>query len=309
MYRIRASLIFIFVWMVLPAQTPKTLQEKLGYDKTAKLLIIHADDLGSSHSENAASFYAMENGSVNSGSIMVPCPWFEEVADYSKTHPKADLGIHLTLNSEWSHYKWGPVSNRGEVKSLLDKNQYFPDNLDYVSEHAKIEEVEQELRAQIQTALDEGINLTHLDTHMGAMNLRPDLVGLYIKLGREFKLPVMMSKNERSTYSLSVKDLTEDSGIFLDNIYVASPEDYNKGMKQYYSQVLNNLKPGVHTILMHTGYDNEEMRAMTTGHEAYGAKWRQQDFDFFTSALCKKLLTENRIQLITWREVKEKLMY
>lgn len=240
---------------------------------------------------------------------MVPCPWFLEVADYAKTHPKADLGIHLTLNSEWKYYKWGPVSNWGVVKSLVDKNHYFPDNLDYVGENAKIEEVEKELRAQIQTALDEGINLTHLDTHMGAMNLRPDLTGLYIKLGREFKLPLLMSKEELSAYSPSGKVLTEDSGIFLDNIYVASPEDYNKGMTQYYSQILNNLNPGVHIILMHIGYDNEEMQAITTGHEAYGAKWRQQDYDFFTSDLCKKLLVENKIQLITWREVKEKLIH
>lgn len=307
MFRFFAAIYFVMVWMPATAQTTKTLQEKLGYDKTAKLLIIHADDLGSSQSENAASFYAMEKGSVNSGSIMVPCPWFEQVVDYAKDHPRADLGIHLTLNSEWRHYKWGPVSDPVEVKSLLDKNPYFPDNLGHVAEHAKIEEADKELRAQIQTALDRGIDLTHLDTHMGAMALRPDLMRLYMKLGLDFKLPVMISKQEWSDFNKNDKDLSENTPVVLDNIYVAAPDDYKNGMTSYYTKILQNLKPGVHTVLMHTGYDNDEMRAITTGHEAYGAKWRQQDFDFFTSDLCKKVISENKIQLITWREIKEKL--
>lgn len=309
MFRFVAVIYFVLVWMPVSAQTANTLQEKLGYDKTAKLLIIHADDLGSSQSENAASFYAMEKGSVNSGSIMVPCPWFEQVVEYAKAHPRADLGIHLTLNSEWRLYKWGPVSDPGEVKSLLDKNHYFPDNLDHVAAQAKIEEVEKELKAQIQTALDRGIDLSHLDTHMGAMAQRPDLMSLYMKLGRDFKLPVMVSKQEWSDFIKTDKYLSENIPVVLDNIYVAAPDDYKNGMTSYYTKILQNLKPGVHTVLMHTGYDNDEMRAITTGHEAYGAKWRQQDFDFFSSDLCKKLLSENKIQLITWLEIKEKLQY
>jgi hypothetical protein len=309
MFRFVSVIYFVLVWMPVSAQTANTLQEKLGYDKTTKLLIIHADDLGSSQSENAASFYAMEKGSVNSGSIMVPCPWFEQVVEYAKAHPRADLGIHLTLNSEWRLYKWGPVSDPGEVKSLLDSNHYFPDNLDHVAAQAKIEEVEKELKAQIQTALDRGIDLSHLDTHMGAMALRPDLMSLYMKLGRDFKLPVMVSKQEWSDFSKTDKYLSENIPVVLDNIYVAAPDDYKNGMTSYYTKILQNLKPGVHTVLMHTGYDNDEMRAITTGHEAYGAKWRQQDFDFFSSDLCKKLLSENKIQLITWREIKEKLQY
>ncbi len=307
MFRFFATIYFVMVWMPATAQTTKTLQEKLGYDNTAILLIIHADDLGSSQSENAASFYAMENGSVNSGSIMVPCPWFEQVVDYAKAHPRADLGIHLTLNSEWKLYKWGPISDPGEVKSLQDKNRYFPDNLDHVSAHAKIEEVEKELRAQIQTALDRGIDLSHLDTHMGAMTLRPDLMRLYMKLGRDFKLPVMISKQEWSDFNKTYKDFSENTPVVLDNIFVAAPDDYKNGMTSYYTKILQNLKPGVHTVLMHTGYDNDEMRTITTGHEDYGAKWRQHDFDFFTSVLCKKVLSENKIILVTWREIKEKL--
>ena len=103
----------------------KSIQESLGYEKNTKLLIIHADDMGLSGSENAASIESLERGSVNSGSVMVPCPGFKEIADYCKTHPNADVGIHLTLTSEWPSYKYGPVFISGEVKSITDLNGFF----------------------------------------------------------------------------------------------------------------------------------------------------------------------------------------
>jgi len=164
------------------------------------------------------------------------------------------------------------------------------------------------LSAQIQTVFDRGIHLTHLDTHMGAMSLRPDLMRLYMKLSCDFKLPLMISKQEWSDFSKTDKDLSVNIPVVLDNIYVAAPEDYKNGMTTYYTKIQQNLTPGVHTVLIHTGYDNDEMHDITTGQEAYGAKWRQQDFDFFTSDNCKKALSENKIQLITWREIKEKLI-
>src|SRR5262249_55775058 len=103
----------------------KTLQEKLGYPRDARLLIVHADDLGATHSVNAASIKALESGGINSGSMMVPCPWFPEIADYAKSHPEADFGLHLTLTSERIYYRWGPVAPRDKVPSLVDANGYF----------------------------------------------------------------------------------------------------------------------------------------------------------------------------------------
>src|SRR5690242_4753276 len=109
------------------AQT-KTVAEQLGYPADTKLLIIHADDLGVSHSENEASISALEKGSVSSASIMVPCPWFPEIADYATQHPTADLGLHLTLTAEWKFYKWGTVVPTSETASLLNDKKFFPDN-------------------------------------------------------------------------------------------------------------------------------------------------------------------------------------
>src|SRR5438128_6069714 len=146
------SLAVTFLAVPSPAQEPaKTLQEKLGYPRDTKLLIVHADDLGVTHSVNAASIHALESAGINSASLMVPCPWFPEIADYAKTHPDADFGLHLTLTSERVYYRWGPAAPRDKVPSLVDANGYFHHDW---SPETRIDpkDVETELRAQIARA-------------------------------------------------------------------------------------------------------------------------------------------------------------
>ena len=123
-----------------------------GYPRDSKLLIIHADDLAVAHSEDAASFDALEKRAATSASIMVPCPWLTEVAEYAKAHPDADLGLHLTLTSEWKTYRWGPVASKDQVPSLLDSSGYlWPDSAP-AKQHIKADEAEREIRAQIEKA-------------------------------------------------------------------------------------------------------------------------------------------------------------
>src|SRR5262245_22395806 len=158
-------------------------------------LIVHADDLGMSHSVNRASLEALEKGWITSASILVPCPWFPEIAAWAKAHPDADLGIHLALNSEWTTFRWAPLSPRDAVPSLLDPDGYLPLLVENaVAVKAKPAEVEKELRAQIEKARAAGVNITHLDSHMGALFSTEALFGVYRKLAAEYKLPHLVTR-------------------------------------------------------------------------------------------------------------------
>lgn len=289
-------------------QAQSTLAERLGYAADAKLLIIHADDLAVAHSENQASFDAMKKGMVNSASIMVPCPWLPEVAEYAKANPDHDLGLHLTLTSEWKHLKWGPVSDGGELTGLVDSNGYFYDNCTAFASQAKPEAVEAELRAQIKKAKSLGIEPTHLDSHMGCLFFQnPVLFGIYLKLGREFGIPAMVGQDLLGILPEPFKQVVTDKDIVVDHIIAANPEDYRNGMAQYYTAVLEDLQPGVNILIIHTAYDDAEMQGVSVDHPDWGAAWRQADYDFFTGEACRKLLNAQNIQLITWREIGELL--
>ena len=302
------SLLFIAFFFLLKGNlaAQNSLASKLGYDEDAKLLIIHADDVGVSHSENMATFLALKIGMVNSGSVMMPCPWVAEVADYVKKNTKTDFGLHLTLTSEWKYMKWGPVAPLGKVPSLVNEFGFFYDNCLEFGQKAKPEEVEIELRAQIEKAIKMGIQPTHLDTHMGCLVYNsPEVFGVYLKLGREYKIPVMLGRFFLQAAPQKFKDLVTKDDVIIENLYTANPSDFESGMANYYENVLTNLSSGVHILLIHTGFDNAEMQAMTIDHPDWGAKWRQADFDFFTSEKCKAILQKEKIQLVTWRDIKE----
>ena len=302
-------IVLVFFSAAILANAQKTLQERLGYSKDAKLLILHADDLGMSHSENKATFYAMENGSVTSASIMMPTPWITEAANYQHNHPKADFGLHLTLTSEWNYLKWGSVASSSNVPGLLNKNGFLFSSVDSVYKSASPAEVEKELRAQIEKARSLGIDITHLDSHMGTLFGRSDYLKVLIKLGREYKLPVLLSKPVfKLAFNVDLDSLTTDKDVTLDMIYMAYPQNYKNGMENFYTGILRSLKPGISEIIFHLGYNDSEMQAATIDHPDYGAEWRQADFNFFTSDKCKTLLKEQNIQLITWREIRDKLL-
>lgn len=276
--------------------------KQLGYSKNTKLLIIHADDLGLSESQNAASILAFEKGIVNSGSIMVNCPKFTEMVDYSMNHPKADLGLHLTLTSEWNSYKWGPVLPANEVASLVDESGFFFESREDLYNCFIESEVENELRAQINLALNSGIGITHIDSHMCSAINNPRIQKIYVDLGKEYKLPVFLTLESSTQYSRRQK------GPFVDRMYIASLEHFSSGLENYYSSILKSIKPGLNCILLHIAFNNKEMRDITQNEINYGALWRQSDFDFFTSDNCKLLINKHNIQLITWQEIKEKLI-
>ena len=280
----------------------KTLLERLGYPPDAKLLIVHADDLGMARSVNAASIKAFESGLVSSGSIMVPCPWLPEIAAYARTHADADLGLHLTLTSEWTPYRWGPVLSKDRVTSLLDNGGYFFLTESEAASHANAKEVEAEIRAQIDRARSFGIRPTHLDSHMGTLYQNKALFETLLRVARENKLPIRMSKEwlPSTDYLPSILSPTD---VAIDKIVSIEPSVPAEGWSKFYADSIRNIQPGVTEIIIHLAYDDEEMRAATADHPDWGAAWRQRDFQFFTSETFRKLLQENHIKLITWREI------
>lgn len=302
--------LFCFNGLVFSQEEPKTTAEQLGYPKDSKLLIIHADDAGVSHSENLATIKGMEEGVVNSASIMVPCPWFPEIANYARENSETkDFGLHLTITSEWKDFKWSSVSSKNEVASLMNPHGYFYALTDSVKIHANTMDLEKEIDSQIKKALDFGIDVTHLDGHMGAVMSTPKFMEIYINKGREYKVPVLLNKQFPGFEIVEDRMEFTSKDVFTDYLFQAYPEVYNsQGMEKFYTDILNNLEPGLSVILIHLALDNEEMQAVTKEHADYGSKWRQDDLNFFTSEKAMKLIRDNNIVLVTWREIRDKIV-
>lgn len=304
----RLLLVVLAVLTLLPfaeargQDTQKTIAERLGYPRDAKLLIVHADDLGMSHSVNAATIKAFETGLVNSGSIMVPCPWLPEIAAYARSNPQADLGLHLALTSEWTSFRWGPVTPKDRVKSLLDKDGYFYLTETEAASHADPKEVELEITAQIEKARALGIQPTHLDSHMGTLYQNKALFEVFLRVARNHKLPVRIAKAWFASADFLPATLNPDD-VYIDRILDINPSVTPNDWAKFYSDAIKNLQPGVTEVVIHLAYDDGEMQGATFNHPNWGAAWRQRDFDFFTSEAFRKLLQENQIKLITWREL------
>lgn len=281
------------------AQT-RSIAERLGHPAGTKLLILHGDDLGVSHSVNAASMEGLDRGAITSASIMMPTPWVTEIAAYARAHPDADLGLHLTLTSEWDTYRWGGVASKDQVPSLYGADGTLPKAVAPVAANAKVEEVERELRAQVEYALALGIRPTHLDSHMGALFSTPALAAVYVKVAHAYKLPFLAVKGQ----TLGLPNVTLDpNDVVLDAVIVAGPQIPREKWKQFYLDAIANLKPGITEIIVHLGRDDAELQAVTVNQEPYGSAWRQQDFNVMTSPEIKQALKDHGVVLVTWREL------
>ena len=260
--------------------------------KTDKLLIVHADDLGMAHSVDAAAIKALDSGLVTSASIMVPCPWLPEIAAYARAHPNADLGLHLTLTSEWKSFRWRPLTH---LPSLVDAGGFFYPSEAEAAARMDPKEAEAEVRAQIALAKAAGIHPTHLDAHMGTLYQSKELLAVLMRVAREEKIAARISRSRAA-------DVQPDD-IVIDRIITIDPSVAPEKWAQWYADQIRSIKPGVTEIVMHPAYDDAEMRAMTAYHPDWGAAWRQRDFDFFTSEAFRRLVRENNIRLVTWREI------
>jgi predicted glycoside hydrolase/deacetylase ChbG (UPF0249 family) len=230
-----------------------TLAERLGYGPDDRLLIVNCDDLGSSHAANVGVYEALREGTATSATLMVPCPWAREAA---ARHRGEDVGVHLTLNAEWDRYRWGPITY---APSLVDGDGGFPRTVEEVWEHADLDEVRRELRTQVERAILWGFDVTHLDSHMGTLQLRPEFFDVYLELAVEFELPLRLAgASAERVAGFPFRRLAEEEGVvFPDHfLHVAG-----RGTRRVLERALADLRPGVTEVYAHPAIDTPELRA------------------------------------------------
>jgi hypothetical protein len=289
-----------------------TLAERLGFSASERVAVVHCDDIGMCHAANEGSFEALRNGPASCGSIMVPCPWFEEAAGLARANPELDLGVHLTLTAEWPSYRWGPVASPDRVPSLLDDQGYLPRTALEVAKRARPEEVEVELRAQIEKALAAGIDVTHIDSHMGTVFF-PQFVPIYVKLAREYRIPaftvrpdpeMLAARGLAGTEKLfaGLMRLLEEANVPVLDAFDAESLDFPDGQGLAHNrQRLERLGPGVTYLICHPARDGEELRAAMTS----GAHQRDFERGFYGGEAGKRALAETGVKTVGMRALRE----
>lgn len=307
------------VFLVLPligctllhAQEP-TYAERLGWPAGTRAVIFHVDDAGMSHDSNRGTRKAIEDGIATSLSVMMPCSWVPECAAWLRDDPSIDAGVHLTLTSEWKHYRWGPVSGKSIVPGLVDGHGYLWRKVSDVALHATPDEVETEMRAQIDMALAMGIQPTHLDSHMGTC-FQPAYVERYLKVGIEKDIPVMIFGGhmqhiaaEAAQFKPLLRALATQvwaAGLPVLDDLVTQPthsRDYTK-RKQELIALLCNMQPGITQIILHCTDPSETFRSISGSGPA-----RLAEMQLMLDADIKSVIDKENIVLTTWRELKER---
>lgn len=304
-----------------------TYAERLGFPAGAKVLIIHVDDVGMSWDSNEGAIMAMTQGMANSCSIMMPCPWVPGYVQYLKQHPGIDAGLHLTLTSEWKQYRWAPLSGVKQVPGLIDSEGAMWASVEDVVKHASADEVETEIRAQVERALKMGFKPTHLDSHMGTLFASVPFLQRYMKVGIEYNIPVMfpaghatLIKDQMKMPEMQVqglramgRQLWENGLPVLDDLHnysygwelpaAVAPTDKNlRTLKtRNYIDGLKQLKPGLTMMIMHCTAPTEVFSKISESGNT-----RKGDLLAMINPEFKKALAEQQIILTTWRELKER---
>lgn len=278
-----------------------------------RTVLLHADDVGMCHGANRAYLDLFHAGRLDSGSVMVPCPWFPEIAAAAREDPSLDLGVHLTLTSEWYGYRWGPVSTRSAASGLLDADGFFPRDVIALRRSLVPEAAESEMRAQIERALAAGIDVTHLDTHMGAA-LAPELLPATMRLARDFRLPLLLPR-EIGSY-LSVLRLGEvDEAVYAEAVDAIAAT----GMPIFdrftmtpgaapgpatYRPVLVPDAPGLTFVSLHPNAPGD-IESITAGHPRQDPSWRIGEYDFLGAGDADALLAEAGTARIGFRALRD----
>jgi predicted glycoside hydrolase/deacetylase ChbG (UPF0249 family) len=232
-----------------------SLVERLGYPAGSKLVIINGDELGLTHSSNVGVYDALRHGAATSASMMVPAPWGRDAAAQYRGE---DVGVHLTLNSEWDTYRWGPITHS---PSLLDGDGGFPRTRGDIWDHADLDEVRKECRAQVERAIYWGFDVSHLDSHLGALQGRPEFFDVYLELAVDFRLPLRLAaESTQRQIGFPFRKLAADEGVVFPDHFVAA----RPGGQRAIERALFDLAPGVTEFQTHPAIDTDELRAACT---------------------------------------------
>jgi len=281
------NLLFVFGFIVLLSSTGFPQQ-----DNRAKTLLIRCDDMGMSHSVNMAFKELMESGLKFSASVMFPCAWYQEAVDILKANPQITVGIHLTLNAEWKNYRWGPVAGKDKVPSLVDKDGYFfPSRSTFFANNPESEEIEIELRAQIERALNSGIKVSYMDYHMGTAVDKPEHRAIVEKLANEYNLGISRYFKEMDTplmYAVPIPEKTDSLFRLVENL------DPNK----------------INLLVCHIGKDQPELQAMIDMN-SFGlldmSKHREAELNALIAATQLNIFEKNNIELINYNDLIKKI--
>ena len=290
----------------------KTWAERLGWPAGKRVVIFHADDVGMCFESSQAAQRALINGDYRSASAMVPCPWFNEMAAWCVAHPRFDVGLHLTLTSEWKTYRWGPVAPRDKVKGLLDPQGYlFPDVMS-VARSAKAEEVAAEIRAQLARARKLGMQPTHVDTHMGTLYARPDYTQAYLQMAMDEQIPAMaiemtprtVEKFKSQGYPItpeSMKVLAAYTLPKLDDFHSVGPGKTYEEKRQIFLEQIRLFAPGLNEIIFHPSVETEGLKKITNS-------WQQRVWEdrLIADPAIKQFIKENDFVVTNWKEVMER---
>jgi hypothetical protein len=296
---------------IFMAMTPNPVLKKLGLADQDRVVIIHTDDIGMCQASVEAFGDLSEAGIISSGAVMVPCPWFLQVAAYARLHPQADLGIHLTLTSEWKTYRWGPVSTRDPASGMVDEEGYFYHLTEPAQAHGDPGAVQIELTAQVERALKVGIIPTHIDTHMGTV-AHPKFMGMYIQLAMKYKLPAMIFRLDEAGWRAAGLDpeftkmaagliqQLEGSGLPLLDVLGGMNLDTDENRLEHTKQALSDLQPGITHFIIHPSKDTPELRAITPDWRC-----RAADYQNFMNEELLKHIRNIGLHVIGYRALKE----
>lgn len=275
--------------------------KKLGFSDDTRAVIIHTDDIGMCHASVQAFKDLWAFGTITSGAVMVPCPWFPAVAQMCRENPEIDMGVHATLNAEWESYRWGPVSTRDPESGLLDADGYFNQWHQAVYDNAKPEAVEREVNAQIERALAAGIDVTHVDSHMGTI-MNPRFIQSYIQAAASRLLPNMLRLMDVKGMEMVRMSENESKGVPMLDGLVSMPLDQPNPDRQMEiaKDLLGNLPIGITHFIFHPSIDTAELHSLAPDWES-----RVSNYNTFMSDELKKFIEGEDIQLIGYRQIRE----